>query len=97
MIRRPPRSTRPYTLVPSTTLFRSKGSRFGEVEAITVNGMESATATVRAQTDSGVRDLRLVAVRRDPRQIYRFAFITPPEQTGRLAEALKRKIGRAHV
>src|SRR3546814_19377698 len=34
MSRRPPRSTRTYTLFPYTTRFRSKGSEIGVIEAV---------------------------------------------------------------
>jgi len=60
------------------------------VEALTVNGMEAATAARRVSGPKGDFDLRLVAIRFSARQIYRFQFATPPELTARLAEELMR-------
>jgi predicted Zn-dependent protease len=60
------------------------------VEALTINGMEAATAARRVNGPRGELDLRLVAIRFSERQIYRFQFATPPELTARLAEELMR-------
>ena len=61
-----------------------------QVERITVNGMEAATGATRLQTRKGPADLRLVAIRYDPRHIYRFLFVTPPQQTDALGPELRR-------
>lgn len=60
-----------------------------QVERIEVNGMPGATATARANTDAGARDLRLVVVDGDQR-FYRFLILTPPQETARQATALQR-------
>jgi predicted Zn-dependent protease len=60
------------------------------VETITVNGMEAATGAARANTRSGPRDIRLVAIRADAQTVYRFAFISPPGLTERLAADFRR-------
>lgn len=60
------------------------------VEAITVNGMEGATGRARIQTRSGAQDIRLVAVRAGPDQIFRFVFLTPPQLTNQLATEFQR-------
>ena len=61
-----------------------------DVEIIDVNGMEAATGHGRARTRNGTRDLRLVAIRGGGKRIFRFAFLTPPELTHRLATDLQR-------
>lgn len=57
------------------------------VEAITINGLPAATGTAQATTRRGPVDLRLVAIRFAPDQVYRFAFITPETLTRRLDPA----------
>jgi len=64
--------------------------RLSGIEAISVNGMEAATATTRANTQSGTRDIRLLAIRGDAQSIYRFIFITQPSMTDRLAADFRR-------
>ncbi|GIK99165.1 MAG: metalloprotease [Alphaproteobacteria bacterium] len=60
------------------------------LERITVNGMEGATGTARVNTNAGAADLRLVAIRYDPRTVYRFLMLTPRNLTDRLSEELRR-------
>lgn len=60
------------------------------VETIAVNGLEAATGIAQVPPGSGSRDLRLVAIRFDPRTMYRFIFATPPAQTAALSEPLRR-------
>lgn len=64
--------------------------RLAGVEAITVNGMPAATGSARANTQSGARDFRLVAIRADEQTIYRFVFVTQPGMTERLATDFRR-------
>jgi predicted Zn-dependent protease len=63
--------------------------RLADAEAITINGMEAATGSDRIDTSSGRRDVRLVAIRYDSGQIYRFIFLTKPEFTNALARDLQ--------
>ncbi len=60
------------------------------VENLSVNGLPGATGAAQIQTQEGVRDIRLLVLRGDPDQIFRFAFLTPPEKTGELSEHLRR-------
>ena len=60
------------------------------METIGVNGLEGATGATRVSTQKGPVDLRLVAIRRDPNTIYRFAFLTPPKLSAALSEELRR-------
>lgn len=68
----------------------AEGVDLDKVEAITINGMAAATGAVRVPTREGRRDFRLVAIRGPGDQVYRFQFVTPAEQTARLADGLKR-------
>ena len=52
--------------------------------------MEAATGHGRAETRNGARDLRLVAIRGRGKRIFRFAILTPPGLTLRLATDLRR-------
>jgi predicted Zn-dependent protease len=68
----------------------ARGARLDGLEPITINGLQAATAATRTNTNKGVMDVRFVAVRFNGGTIYRFMFLTPPSQTARLAEDLKR-------
>ena len=68
----------------------AKGLSNASAERITVNGLEGATLSTRARTSAGVMDVRLVAVKVDLQNIYRFTMLTPPSQTARLSEGLRR-------
>lgn len=60
------------------------------VERITINGMEAWTGRTRGRTRAGEREIRLVAVRGGSDEIFRFAFITPPEMLSGIQEELQR-------
>ena len=60
------------------------------VERIDINGLEAATGATRVQTRQGQYDLRLVAIRFGRNAIYRFMFLTPPNQTANLSLPLRR-------
>ncbi len=64
--------------------------RLSGVQGITVNGMQGATGVTRIRRSYGPADLRLVAIRQSVQRIYRFMFITPVNQTGRLDPELRR-------
>jgi predicted Zn-dependent protease len=63
--------------------------RLGGLEAIDVNGLEAATATTRVNSQRGVFDVRLVAIRFAAETIYRFVFLTPTRQTAALSRGLR--------
>ena len=63
--------------------------RLNNLESITVDGMEAATGWARVNGDQGPMDLRGVAIRFGGRQVYRFRFITEPQTTDRLSQALR--------
>ncbi len=60
------------------------------VERLDVNGLSGATAQGAMSGNDGPRDVRLVAVRGGRNQIFRFAFITKPSESKRLAIELRR-------
>ncbi len=59
-------------------------------EAITVGGMDAATAATRFDTRRGPRDVRLVAIRFERETVYRFFFVTPPRLTSTYGEPFRR-------
>lgn len=59
------------------------------VQGITINGLDAATATTRINTDGGQADARLVAIRVSPDQIFRFTMIAAPAQARQLAEPFR--------
>ncbi len=60
------------------------------VQAVSVGGLPAATAVTRQQTRSGgVVDMRLVAIRAAPDQIFRFLLITPTNLTARLSTEMQ--------
>ena len=63
--------------------------QMADAETIDVNGLEAATGSGQLELSSGVRDVRLVAVRLDSDTLMRFIFLTKPEQTGPLARDLQ--------
>jgi len=65
-------------------------AKLSGVEAINVNGMDAATGTTRLAQQGGSADLRLVAIRFGPKQIYRFMFATPPATTQQLSVPFRR-------
>src|SRR3546814_18230469 len=63
MIRRPPRSTRTYTLCPDTTLFRSKFERHQRIEAGNSPAPFTASdASAKGSAPPPIRYLRLLLV-----------------------------------
>jgi len=68
----------------------ARGARLGGLETIYINGLEAATATARVNTNSGARDVRLLAIRKDLQTIFQFAFLTKPGQTERWSTPFRR-------
>jgi predicted Zn-dependent protease len=65
-------------------------AKLAGVEAINVNGLDAATGSTRLAQRDGSVDVRLVAIRFGPKQIYRFLFATPPAMTQQLSVPLRR-------
>lgn len=51
-------------------------AQLSERKRLTINGLAAATAAIRIRTSDGVRDVRLVAIRRG-REMFRFMFVAP--------------------
>ena len=83
---------RPSTLPMPLYLSRvwAQGVDLAGVEAIVINGMAAATGLTRLNTSQGPREVRLVAIRYDPKTIYRMMFLTPPALSGPLNLPLRR-------
>ena len=60
------------------------------VEKLSINGMAAWTGSLRKNTQSGPRDIRLIAIRGDADQIFRLVFLTPIDAFDTMAEGLKR-------
>ena len=52
-----------------------------KIERLAIDGLDAVAASTPVRTKSGVRDVRLIAIRAAPQRIYRFFFVTPPAQT----------------
>lgn len=65
------------------------GGNKAQIENITVNGMEGATAAISGNTSAGQRTIRLVAIRFDQTRVARMVFVTTPQQAQSLSEALR--------
>jgi predicted Zn-dependent protease len=63
--------------------------QMADAETIDVNGMDAATGSGQLELKSGVRDVRLVAIRFDADTVFRFLFLTKPAQTAVLARDLQ--------
>jgi predicted Zn-dependent protease len=67
----------------------AKGVRVDDREEITINGLPAATGTVRARTNQGTIDLRLVAIQGSTTQIWRMMFLSPVAKTQALSRAFR--------
>ena len=62
------------------------------VERTHVDGVDAVAASTRVSTRSGVRDVRLIAIRAAPARVYRFFFATPPQKTRELSIPFRQMI-----
>src|SRR3546814_15605925 len=101
MIRRPPRSTRTDTLLPYTTLFRSRADQKGEEAEALLQGPGVHAAARRRiedkQAEAGDRTEQRDQFPRDALDRGRDGDHAAPSGGGRLAPAFHAEIGRAHV
>ena len=51
------------------------------IERLAIDGLDAVAASTPVRTSSGVRNVRLVAIRAAPNRVYRFFFVTPPRET----------------
>ncbi|MEQ9491836.1 MAG: M48 family metalloprotease [Alphaproteobacteria bacterium] len=68
----------------------TRDTRVDGVESISVNGREAATGTTVGSSGNTKLDLRLVAIRGDNNQVYRFIFATVPNKTREFQTGLRR-------
>ncbi len=68
----------------------AKSVQLSDVERIRINGMDAATGWTRLNTRAGQVDVRLVVVRFESKQFYRFQFITPVNVTRQLEQEFQR-------
>ena len=64
--------------------------RLNDVEGLTVNGLPAATGWFVMETQKGRMVARLIAIRAERNQIFRFLFISPPNATERLSRPFRR-------
>jgi predicted Zn-dependent protease len=68
----------------------ARGARLSNLETIDINGLETATGTLRGSRGNTTVDLRLLAIRDDGDSVFRLMFITPPSLTASLQAELER-------
>ena len=68
---------------PASYITRVWAAKLGlkRTEQINVNGLPAATAAARVNTQGGQMDVRFVAIQWDQSTMFRFLFVTPPQQT----------------
>ena len=64
--------------------------RLNNLEGFTVNGLQAATGWFAMDTKKGRIVARLIAIRAERTQIFRFLFISPPNLTQRLSRPFRR-------
>ena len=65
-------------------------NRLSRVEPLTINGLPAVTAGAEVKTASGKAELRLIAVRLEPRRVLRFMIILPRGAPASISVALRR-------
>ncbi|WNJ99642.1 M48 family metalloprotease [Thalassospiraceae bacterium LMO-JJ14] len=65
------------------------GIKPDNLERLTINGLDAATGTARVDTNKGVRDIRLLAIRGGRESLFRFAFLTDPAVTSQMSVPLR--------
>lgn len=72
------------------------GTKFGNIQRLSVNGMEAAIGTLRGNTQSGPVEIRLVAVRFSQDALYQFVSLSPGQIAGQMGDALQRTVSTFH-
>jgi len=60
------------------------------IERININGMRAVTGIGKLKTSDGPRDIRLLTIKGRGDKVFRLAFITPPKETQKLSQELRR-------
>ena len=74
-----------------TTLW-ARDLKLAESHTVEINGMEAAIGWAQRETDRGALEFRLVAIRADQENIYRFLAVTPAKQSELFARQLRDSI-----
>jgi len=61
-----------------------------DVEAISINGLDAATAAARVRVNGKTYDARPVVIRQDRTSVYRLLFLSKPEKTSSLTDDFRR-------
>jgi predicted Zn-dependent protease len=64
-----------------------EGAKIQDVQAFQVNGMEAATGVAQATIQDTTVAVRLIAIRKSAKEVYRFIYATPPENFAAADEA----------
>ncbi len=65
-------------------------TRLSGLERLNINGLDAATAALKARTARGTVEIRLVAVRLSPKKMLRFKILMPGGAAGRASVAMRR-------
>lgn len=73
-------------------MVRKWGENIGlkNIEWLDINGWKAVTGVATVRTKRGVVDVRRIMVEQNTKTYWRFQFETPPKETARLSEALRR-------
>ncbi len=67
----------------------AEGIALQDSRMLSINGMDAATGWIRQDTNRGLVDFRLVAIRADTGIVYRFLFISPSAMTRKVSEGMR--------
>lgn len=68
----------------------------GNIQRLTVNGMEAASGGMRGRTQQGDVELRVVAIRFDANSLYRFISLAPAQAASQANDAFQRTVSSFH-
>jgi predicted Zn-dependent protease len=72
------------------------GAPLGDIQPLTVNGMEAATGVIRGNTQQGPVELRVVAIRLDANALYQFISLAPAQAAGQANDSFQRTVNSFH-
>ncbi len=68
----------------------ARGVQLSALEQIDINGMEAATAVLRTNSNAGVIERRIIAIRGGPTRVFRLQFLGPPAEMTNRAEEFRK-------
>ena len=72
------------------------GAPLGDIQPITVNGMQAATGALRGNTQQGPAELRVVAIRFDAKTLYQFISLAPVQSAQQALNGLQQTVNSFH-